>query len=164
MTIFLPKTAFDYVGRPYDPDRGNPQVMAQFCATYAAAAGIVRKDLFVGEFEEKVIRDPVIGDLARKTKVVVDETVKEPDGHHSREPGDQNKRRTDPFGQGSISQGPSQELSIPGGIPCKIQKMHRPFSIESLRREYFKNGGFNRWTGKGSDAGEIPKLLTSKKA
>ena len=78
LTIYLPKTAYDYVGRPYDPDKGNPQVMAQFCAAYACAAGIVRRDLFVGEFDEKVIKDPVIGGLARKAKILVDETVKDP--------------------------------------------------------------------------------------
>ena len=53
-------------------------MMAQFCAAYAAADGIVRRDLFVAEFDEKVIRDPVIDNLARKVKIVVDETVKDP--------------------------------------------------------------------------------------
>ena len=77
-TIMMPQTAVSYCGSTYDPDRGNPQVMAQFCARYAGAAGIVRRDLFVPEFDEKVIRDPVIGDLARKAKVVVDESVKDP--------------------------------------------------------------------------------------
>jgi 2-methylcitrate dehydratase PrpD len=77
-TIYLPQMAYDYVGKPYDPDLGNPQVMAQFCAAYAAAAGIVRGDLFIGEFEESVIKDPIIGGLARKAKVKVDETVKDP--------------------------------------------------------------------------------------
>jgi len=78
LTIYLPQMAYDYVGKPYDPDLGNPQVMAQFCAAYAAAAGIVRGDLFIGEFEESVIKDPTIGGLARKAKVKVDETVKDP--------------------------------------------------------------------------------------
>jgi 2-methylcitrate dehydratase PrpD len=78
LTIFMPQTAVTYCGSTYDPDRGNPQVMAQFCARYAAAAGIVRRDFFVAEFDEKVIRDPVIGNLARKAKIVVDETVKDP--------------------------------------------------------------------------------------
>ncbi len=78
MTVSLPKMAYDYVGRPYNLDLGNIQVMAQFSSAYAAAAGIVRGDLFIGEFEEKVIRDPTIAELARKVKIVVDETVKDP--------------------------------------------------------------------------------------
>ena len=76
--VSLPKMAYDYVGRPYNPDLGNLQVMAQFSAAYAAAAGIVRGDLFIGEFQEKVIKDPAIAELARKVKMVVDETVKDP--------------------------------------------------------------------------------------
>lgn len=78
ITIYLPKMAYDYVGRPYDPTLGNPQVMAQFCAVYAGVAGIVRRDFFIGEFDEKVIKDPVIAQLAGRTKVLVDESVKSP--------------------------------------------------------------------------------------
>ena len=78
ITIYLPSMPHTYVGRAYDPNLGNPQVMAQFCAVYAGAAGIVRGDLFLGEFEEKVIKDPVIAELAGKSKALVDETVKEP--------------------------------------------------------------------------------------
>jgi 2-methylcitrate dehydratase PrpD len=77
MVVYFPKTAYDYVGRPYNPDLGNPQVMAQFCAAYAAAAGLVRRDLFIGEFEEVVIKDPTIAELAHKTKVEIDNTVKD---------------------------------------------------------------------------------------
>jgi 2-methylcitrate dehydratase PrpD len=76
--IYLNKKANEYVGRPYDPDRGNPQVMAQFCAAYAVAAGIVRRDLFIGEFEEKVIKDRTIGELARKVQTVVDDSFEDP--------------------------------------------------------------------------------------
>lgn len=78
IVISLPIMPYNYVGRPYDPNLGNPQVMAQFCAVYAGVAGIVRGDLFIPEFDEKVIKDPVIAGLAAKTKVVVDESVKEP--------------------------------------------------------------------------------------
>lgn len=78
ITIYFPQTAYNYVGRPYDPDRGNPQVMAQFCAAYAAAAGIVRKDFFIAELDVNVIKDPTIAALARKVQVKVDESVKDP--------------------------------------------------------------------------------------
>jgi 2-methylcitrate dehydratase PrpD len=78
ITIYLPAMAYDYVGRPYDPNLGNPQVMAQFCAIYAGVAGIVRGDLFISEFDEKVIKDPVIAELAGKTRTAIDESVKKP--------------------------------------------------------------------------------------
>ncbi|MEW6672554.1 MAG: MmgE/PrpD family protein [Thermodesulfobacteriota bacterium] len=78
VTIYLPQMAYNYVGRPYDPTLGNPQVMAQFCAVYAGVAGIVRREFFIGEMEETVIKDPVIAGLAKKTKVLVDEAVKSP--------------------------------------------------------------------------------------
>ncbi len=78
ITIYLNKKANEYVGRPYDPDRGNPQVMAQFCAAYAVAAGIVRRDLFIGEFEEEVVKDRTIAELARKVQIIVDESFEDP--------------------------------------------------------------------------------------
>lgn len=78
MNILLPKTAYDYVGAPFDLNRGNIQVMVQFNAIYGAAAGFVRKDLFIGELDEKVIRDPVINELITKVKIGVDESVKDP--------------------------------------------------------------------------------------
>ena len=78
MNISLPKTAYDYVGAPFDLSRGNIQVMVQFNAIYGAAAGFVRKDLFIGELDEKVIRDPVINELITKIKIGVDESVKDP--------------------------------------------------------------------------------------
>jgi 2-methylcitrate dehydratase PrpD len=78
ISLYLNKKANEYVGRPYDPDRGNPQVMAQFCAAYAVAAGIVRRDLFIGEFEEEVVKDRVIAGLARKVRIIVDESFEDP--------------------------------------------------------------------------------------
>jgi 2-methylcitrate dehydratase PrpD len=74
ITIRVNKKSQEYVGRPYDPTRGNLQVMAQFCAPYGVAAGIVKRDLFIGEFEESVIKDPTIAELALKTKSVIDES------------------------------------------------------------------------------------------
>ena len=78
MNVYLPKTAYDYVGAPFDLNRGNIQVMVQFNATYGAAAGFVRGDLSIGELDEKVIRDPVVNDLITRVKLHVDESVKNP--------------------------------------------------------------------------------------
>jgi 2-methylcitrate dehydratase PrpD len=78
MNVYLPQTAYTYVGAPFDLNRGNIQVMVQFNATYGAAAGFVRGDLFIGELDEDVIRDPVINELIPKVKLYVDESVKVP--------------------------------------------------------------------------------------
>ncbi len=74
ITIRVNRKSQEYVGRPYDPTRGNLQVMAQFCAPYGVAAGIVNRDLFIGEFDERVIKDPTIAELALKTTSVIDES------------------------------------------------------------------------------------------
>ncbi len=74
ITIWVNRKSQEYVGRPYDPTRGNLQVMAQFCAPYGVAAGIVKRDLFIGEFDERVIKDATIAELALKTKSVIDES------------------------------------------------------------------------------------------
>jgi len=75
ITIRVNRKSQEYVGRPYDPTRGNLQVMAQFCAPYGVAAGIVRRDLFIEEFDERVIKDPTIAELALRTKAVTAETA-----------------------------------------------------------------------------------------
>jgi aconitate decarboxylase len=164
MTIFLPKTAFDYVGRPYDPDRGNPQVMAQFCATYAAAAGIVRKDLFVGEFEEKVIRDPVIGNLARKTRVVVDETVKEPMATTPVSLEIKTKDGRILSGKVQYIKGHPKNFLSREEFLAKFRKCIDLSPSKVSEENISKMVDLIDGLEKVSDAGEIPKLLTSKKA
>lgn len=78
LNVYLPQTAYNYVGAPFDLSRGNIQVMVQFNATYACAAGFVRGDLSIDELDEAVIRDPLIGEVIKKVHLFVDETVEDP--------------------------------------------------------------------------------------
>lgn len=78
MTVFLPKMAYDYVGRPFELG-DSPQTRAQFSAAYAAAAGAVYHDLFIDQVQEEAILNPVVLDLAQKrTEVVIDTSVTDP--------------------------------------------------------------------------------------
>jgi 2-methylcitrate dehydratase PrpD len=59
-------------GKPFSSITGNPVVEAILSVPYAVAAVLVRRDLFIGDFEPAAIADPVVGDLARRVEVVVD--------------------------------------------------------------------------------------------
>ncbi len=79
MTVLLPKMAYDYVGRPFVLGE-SPQVSAQFSAAYAAASGVVYRDLFIDHVQVDKIMNPVVLDMAQKrTEVVVDESVTDPE-------------------------------------------------------------------------------------
>ena len=62
----------DLFGKPFASITGNPVVEAILSVPYAVAAVLVRRDLFIGDFEPAVIADPVVGDLARRVEVAVD--------------------------------------------------------------------------------------------
>jgi 2-methylcitrate dehydratase PrpD len=59
------------VGAPYDPG-ANPQVAAQFSVQYSIAAVLVHGSLGVKEISSVAASDPMVGDLARRVRVVVD--------------------------------------------------------------------------------------------
>jgi len=61
-------------GRPFELE-GDPQVYAQFCIPYTVTASLLRKDLFISDFDEKAIRDPNIKKVATRVKVIPDEDV-----------------------------------------------------------------------------------------
>lgn len=65
------------VGRPFKLQliQGTPQVYAQFCLPYTVTASLLRKDLFISDFDDKAIRDPKIEEIAQKVNVVPDEDV-----------------------------------------------------------------------------------------
>jgi 2-methylcitrate dehydratase PrpD len=77
MTVWLPKTPFAYVGKPFEPGE-SPQTNAQFSAAYGAASGVVYHDLFIDQVQEDAILNPEVLDLAQKrTVVLIDESVTE---------------------------------------------------------------------------------------
>jgi 2-methylcitrate dehydratase PrpD len=49
--------------------RQNLQADAQFSAAYTSAAALVRKDLFIDDFSEAAVRDPVVGNVAQRVTV-----------------------------------------------------------------------------------------------
>ncbi|MBI5967470.1 MAG: MmgE/PrpD family protein [Deltaproteobacteria bacterium] len=62
---------FDLVSRPFEI-RGDPQVDAQFSIPYTTAAAILRRRVFLNDFEEAAIRDPEVKRLSEKVKVLQD--------------------------------------------------------------------------------------------
>jgi 2-methylcitrate dehydratase PrpD len=71
ITAHVSKMVHDMVGSPF-VIRENPQVDAQFSIPYTVAAGLVRGDVFLRDFEEASIRDPQVLACAEKVKVVID--------------------------------------------------------------------------------------------
>ncbi len=60
------------VGAPFEPG-GDPQVAAQFSVQYSVACAILRRRLSVADIQNAAVLDPVIGELARSVKVIVDD-------------------------------------------------------------------------------------------
>lgn len=78
IVVQVSKMVYDMVGSPFSI-RKSPQVDAQFSIPYTVAAGLVRGDVFLKDFEEVSIRDPRVLKLAEKVKVVTDPALKERD-------------------------------------------------------------------------------------
>ncbi len=66
INIQVPAHVYGLVVVPYEP---KGQVVAQFNQYYTVAAAIVRKDLFLKEFDEACLRDPVILNLIKKIHI-----------------------------------------------------------------------------------------------
>jgi len=78
IVVHVSKMVYDMVGSPF-AIRRSPQVDAQFSIPYTIAAGLVRGDVFLKDFEEVFIRDPQVLKLAEKVKVVMDPALQERD-------------------------------------------------------------------------------------
>jgi len=78
IVVHVSKMVYDMVGSPF-AIRKSPQVDAQFSIPYTIAAGIVRGDVFLKDFEEILIRDSQVLKLAEKVKVVMDPGLPERD-------------------------------------------------------------------------------------
>jgi 2-methylcitrate dehydratase PrpD len=78
IVVYVSKMVYDMVGSPF-AIRKSPQVDAQFSIPYTVAAGILRGDVFLKDFEEVFIRDPQALKLAEKVKVIMDPGLPERD-------------------------------------------------------------------------------------
>ncbi len=71
VVVRVSKMVFNMVGHPF-VIRENPQVDAQFSIPYNVAVGIVKGDVSLRDFEDPVIRDPQVLELARRIRVEID--------------------------------------------------------------------------------------------
>ena len=78
IVLHVSKMVYDMVGSEFTI-RDNPQVDAQFSIPYTVAAGLVRGDVFLQDFEEASIRDHRVLACAEKVKVVIDPELAERD-------------------------------------------------------------------------------------
>jgi 2-methylcitrate dehydratase PrpD len=77
VTVEVPPVVMDFVGRPFEIGP-SPQVSAQFSIPYTVATCILKREIFIGDFEdEAVISSPAI-ELARRILVVERDDVTDP--------------------------------------------------------------------------------------
>ena len=74
INVYLPLASYGIVGGPFEI-KGNPTVDAQFSVPYCVAAAILRKDIFIPDFEEKFIREPKVLELASKVNCSPDKSI-----------------------------------------------------------------------------------------
>jgi 2-methylcitrate dehydratase PrpD len=77
ITVHVPPVVMDFVGRPFAIGP-SPQVSAQFSIPYTVATCILKKEIFIGDFEDAaVIASPAL-DLARRVRAVERRDVADP--------------------------------------------------------------------------------------
>jgi 2-methylcitrate dehydratase PrpD len=77
ITVTVPRTPFEVVGRPFEL-RADPQVSAQFSIAYTVAVALHRGDVFISDFEPAAVvgADEVLMRTVREqVRVVLDETI-----------------------------------------------------------------------------------------
>lgn len=57
--------------------RENPQVDAQFNIPYTVAVALIHGDVFLKDFDEASIKDPLVHKLAQKVKIIIDPELEE---------------------------------------------------------------------------------------
>jgi 2-methylcitrate dehydratase PrpD len=77
ITVDVPPVVMDFVGRPFAIGP-SPQVSAQFSIPYTVATCILKKEIFIGDFEdETVVSSPAV-ELARRITAVERRDVADP--------------------------------------------------------------------------------------
>ena len=77
VTVSISNGAYQTVGRPFEI-RTEAQVDAQFSVAYTVATALLTGNVGPGDFREETIRDPRRMELAKRVKVVVDPSFREP--------------------------------------------------------------------------------------
>lgn len=74
VTIKCTKLTKDLVGRPFELG-DNPQVSAQFSLPYTVATALLKKDLFIEDFENRNVGSQKVQELAKIITVEIDESI-----------------------------------------------------------------------------------------
>jgi len=69
ITVFVPPVVMDFVGRPFTIGP-SPQVSAQFSIPYTIATCIIKKDIFIEDFEDEIVKNSQAAKLAAQIQVV----------------------------------------------------------------------------------------------
>lgn len=77
ITVHVPPVVMDFVGRPFAIGP-SPQVSAQFSIPYTVATCILKKDIFIGDFEDAAVIASPARELARRIQVVERGDVADP--------------------------------------------------------------------------------------
>jgi 2-methylcitrate dehydratase PrpD len=75
VTISVSKAIFNVGGKPWEKATGNPVVEAILSLPYAVAVMLLRGDVFIGDFSEQSVCDPLVNQLARSIRVVENRDV-----------------------------------------------------------------------------------------
>jgi 2-methylcitrate dehydratase PrpD len=75
--VFVSNGCYQTVGRPFEI-RTNPQVDAQFSIPYTLATAILTDKVGLQDFSDSAIRDSLRMEMAKKVKVFIDPSLKEP--------------------------------------------------------------------------------------
>lgn len=77
ITVHVPPVVMDFVGRPFEIGP-SPQVSAQFSIPYTVATCIVKKEIFIDDFEDTAVVNSPALNLARKIQVLEVSNVEDP--------------------------------------------------------------------------------------
>ncbi len=69
ITVYVPPVVMDFVGRPFTIGP-SPQVSAQFSIPYTIATCILKKDIFIEDFEDEAVKNSQAAKLAAQIQVV----------------------------------------------------------------------------------------------
>ena len=76
ITFYVPPIVKDLVGRPFEIG-ANPQVDAQFSIPYTVATAIIKKDVFLQDFKENIVRSSPALNLAKRITVIEDKKIED---------------------------------------------------------------------------------------
>ena len=79
ITVYVPPVVMDFVGRPFTIGP-SPQVSAQFSIPYTIATCILKKDIFIEDFEDEAVKNSQAAKLAAQIQVVEVPNAENPKG------------------------------------------------------------------------------------